>query len=327
MVTRCRAFLLALALTGMPFFSAIAAEPDHLRLGLVKFGSGAWEIDTLRANGLDQAAGVAFDTVDLANPAAGEVALQAGGVDAIITDWLWVSRQRRAGHKIVFIPHSSALGEIVVPGSSPIHGLAALEGHRLGIAGGPLDKSWLLVRAYSRRLLGHDLADHVEVVYGAPPLLSQELAAEHVDAVLTFWPFAARAEADGQRIVVTLDQVLSDLGFTTPVPFVGYVFSAAWAAQHAGALQRFLAATDAARHTLDHDDAAWDSLQAISGAKTPAQLAALRRWYRAGHPTAWTSKDIAAAGRVYELLDSIGGPGLVGKSKHIVEGTFWRAPA
>ena len=129
------------------------------------------------------------------------------------------------------------------------------------------------------------------------------------------------------RIVVTMDQVLGDLGFTTPVPFVGYVFSAGWAADHVETMKRFLAATDNARSVLDHDDAAWDSLRVISGAKTPAQLAALRHWYRAGHPPAWTSKDIAAARRVYELLHSVGGPGLVGKAKNIVDGTFWHAPA
>jgi NitT/TauT family transport system substrate-binding protein len=322
MVTRCRAFLLALALTGMPFFSAIAAEPDHLRLGLVKFGSGAWEIDTLRANGLDQAAGVAFDTVDLANPAAGEVALQAGGVDAIITDWLWVSRQRRAGHKIVFIPHSSALGEIVVPGSSPIHGLAALEGHRLGIAGGPLDKSWLLVRAYSRRLLGHDLADHVEVVYGAPPLLSQELAAEHVDAVLTFWPYAARLAVGGGRSVITMDEVMRGLGFTPPVPMIGYAVTESWLTAHPGALTRVLAAIDQADRIMA-TDRQWDRLRSLTGAPDDATLAALRDRFRAGIAPRRGSADQTQAARLFAVLAETGGAALTDGATGLTAGTFW----
>ena len=241
--------------------------------------------------------------------------------------WLWVSRQREAGADFTFRPLSSSLGALVTGKDSTIKSVADLKGKRLGVAGTPLDKSWALLRVYARSRFGLDLDKETSHNFGPPPLLQHALDAGQLDAVLTFWPFAARAEADGQRIVVTMDQVLSDLGFTTTVPFVGYVFSAGWAAANADTLKRFLAATDKARAVLDHDDAAWDTLQAISGAKTPTQLADLRHWYRAGHPPAWTSKDVAAAGRVYELLRSMGGPGLVGKSKNIVDGTFWHAPA
>ena len=50
--------------------------------------------------------------------------------------------------------------------------LADLEGKRLGIAGGPLDKSWLLIQALAKERDGVDLAAISEVVYGAPPLLT-----------------------------------------------------------------------------------------------------------------------------------------------------------
>lgn len=304
-----------------------AAELPEIRLGLLRFGTAQWEYQVARDLHLDDRAGVAITPVEFAAGDAAQTALLAGRVDVILGDWLWVSRQREVGADFTFRPLSSSLGALVTAKDSAIKGVADLKGKRLGVAGTPLDKSWALLRVYARARFGLDLDQDTIHNFGPPPLLQHALQAGQLDAVLTFWPFAARAEADGQRIVVTLDQVLSDLGFTTPVPFVGYVFSSAWAAGHVEALKGFLTATDKARQTLDRSDAAWQSLQAISGAKSPSQLAALRRWYRAGHPPAWTAKDIAAAGRVYELLGSIGGPGLVGKSSHIVEGTFWRAPA
>jgi NitT/TauT family transport system substrate-binding protein len=305
---------------------AADALPE-LRLGILRFGTAQWEAQVAHARHLDDQAGVAITTVEFAAGDAAQTALLAGRVDVILQDWLWVSRQREAGADFTFRPLSSSLGALVAPAESAIRGIADLKGKRLGVAGTPLDKSWALLRVYARSRYGLDLDKDTNHVFGPPPLLQHALEAGQLDVILTFWPFAARAEADGQRIVITMDQVMADLGFTTPVPFVGYVFSAGWAAAHADTMKRFLAATDGARAALDHDDAAWDQLRFISGAKTPAQLAALRRWYRAGHPNAWTAKDIAAAARVYELLRSIGGPGLVGKSKHIVDGTFWRAPA
>ena len=55
-------------------------------------------------------------------------------------------------------------------GGGPIAALADLQGKTLGVAGGPLDKSWLLLQAYAERS-GADIAKRSRVVFGAPPLL------------------------------------------------------------------------------------------------------------------------------------------------------------
>lgn len=322
----CRAVLLALAWTGLSIATATAADPDHLRLGLVKFGTGAWEIDTIRRHGLDEAAALVLDTVDLANPAAGEVALQADGVDAIITDWLWVSRQRRAGQKIVFIPHSSALGEIMVPASSPIRTLADLQGRRLGVAGGPFDKSWLLLRAHGRRQLGYDLTERTEAVYGAPPLLSQELAAGRIDAVLTFWPYAARLAVGGWRSLMSMDQVMAGLGFAPPVPMIGYAVRESWLAAHPAALRRFLEALAEAGRIMAAD-AEWDRLQPLTGAADAATLAALRDRFRAGLVSRQGMADPARFARLFATLAETGGNEFTGGAGDIAPGTFWEDAA
>jgi ABC-type nitrate/sulfonate/bicarbonate transport system substrate-binding protein len=77
------------------------------------------------------------------------------------------------GDNLVFYPYSSALGAVMVPANSPIKGIADLKGKKLGVAGGPLDKSWLLLQALARRS-GIDLKTEAAIAYGAPPLLTQK---------------------------------------------------------------------------------------------------------------------------------------------------------
>jgi len=298
-----------------------SAADESLRLGLVTFGTAAWEVDVMHRHGLDSAADLHIDKVELADPAAGEVALQAGGVDAIMTDWLWVSRQRHAGQHIVFVPHSSALGEILVPAGSPLTSLADLPGKRLGVAGGPLDKSWLLLRAYGRQKLGGDLADRLQPQFAAPPLLSLELTKGRLDAVLTFWPFAARLEAQGYRPLASMAEVMEGLGFSPPVPMLGYAFSERWIAAHPDATRRFMTALDKADRLMG-DEAEWAVLKPLTGAPDEATSAALRQHFLAGL-VADPAAGATGAARLYALLATMGGAGLTGGAAEIAPGTFW----
>jgi NitT/TauT family transport system substrate-binding protein len=74
-------------------------------------------------------------------------ALKGGAADLMLSDWLWVARERSLGDDLVFYPSSSTLGTVMVPAQSPIRDIVDLRGKRLAVAGGPLDKSWLRWRA------------------------------------------------------------------------------------------------------------------------------------------------------------------------------------
>jgi len=317
--------ILVLALFQGLFASAQAKDEADipLRVGLVKFGAASWEIASIRSHLFDRAAGLDISTVDLANPGAGELALQGAGVDVILSDWLWVSRQRQAGQKITFIPHTSALGEILVPATSPIRQLSDLEGKRLGIAGGPLDKSWLLLRAFSRAHFGHDLADRVEAVYATPPLLSQELTAGRIDAVLTYWPYAARLDVRGFRSLATMAEIEQILGFSTPIPMLGYAFSDAWIAAHPGGLERFLRATQQADSLLRGSDEEWNRLRPLLMAEDDAVFVALRERFRNGIITRWGAAERAEVAKLFTLLVQTGGSEISGGAAEIDPGTFW----
>src|SRR6266478_5344350 len=85
--------------------SAARAEGKAIRIGVLKFGTVSWMLDVVRRHRLDKEAGVRIDVVELAGAQATQVALQAGSVDTIVGDLLWVARQRREGADWAFLPY------------------------------------------------------------------------------------------------------------------------------------------------------------------------------------------------------------------------------
>jgi NitT/TauT family transport system substrate-binding protein len=174
--------------------SAVAA--DRIRIATLKTGTLAWELETLRAHGLDRQANLSIETTEFGSTESGKIALKGGSADLIVSDWLWVARERALGDDLVFYPYSSALGAVMVPANSPIKSIADLKGKKLGVAGGPLDKSWLLLQALGRRS-GIDLKTETAIAYGAPSLLTQKTLQGETDATLTFWNFLCRPRGQG----------------------------------------------------------------------------------------------------------------------------------
>ena len=176
----------------------------------MRYGTLSWQLDVIAHHGLDRKEGLRIEPFELAGAPAAQLALQAGRVDLIVSDWLWVSRQRAEGGDLTFIPFSSAIGGLIVPAASPIRDVAGLAGQRLGIAGSALDKSWLVPRLFARARLGLDLETLADKSFGAPPLLSEALATGRLDAVLTYWPFAAKLEARGMRRLLSIGDALGE---------------------------------------------------------------------------------------------------------------------
>ena len=132
------------------------AELPVLTIASQAGGTVAWELDTIRHHGFDEAHGFRLEVQEVAGKAAGQIAFRGGEVDVIVDDWIWVARQRVAGHDITFIPYSRAVGGVMVPQDSNAQALRDLTGTKIGIAGGPNDKSWIILRAYAAQQ-GFDL--------------------------------------------------------------------------------------------------------------------------------------------------------------------------
>lgn len=326
MHVRRRAFPLLLAALASPAGAPLArAEQAAIRVGALRFGAVAWELDVMRAHGFDAAAGVTVQPTEFAASQAAQVALQAGGVDVIVQDWLWVARQRASGADFTLAPSSSALGAVVAAPDSPVKSVADLAGRKLGVAGSPLDKSWLILRAYAQKTLGLDLDAKAEKTFGPPPLLAEQLSQGRLDAMLTYWPFAARTEAAGLRQVLDMADALTALDVPAGLPMIGYVFSEAWAARNLAGVQGFLSACQLSRALLGVSDAEWQRIKPLTGAAGDAELALLRDWYRRGIPGEGGPSEQRGAAKLYDLLASIGGPDLVGPAPHLAPGTFWRS--
>ena len=264
---------LAGALAAGVLLASIAAEAaDTLRIALQKTGTVAWEIDVLKARGLDKAADLDIQTTELASTDAGKIAIQGGSADMIVSDWLWVQRERSLGGRLVFTPYSSALGAVMVRADAPIHAVADLDGRSIGVAGGPLDKSWLLLQAAAKNG-GLDLAARAKLAFGAPPLIAEKFAEGETDAALEFWNFCADLETRGFARAIDMIDIEKALGAKGPVAMTGYVFSEDFAATHRDALKRFFGAVAKAREILASDPAAWDSIKARLKLKDDAALA------------------------------------------------------
>ena len=300
-----------------------AQAADRIRIAVQKTGTLAWELEIIKAHGLDKRAGLDLQTTELASTEAGKIALKGGSADIILSDWLWVTRERALGDGLAFYPYSSTLGAVMVPAQSSIRTIDDLKGKTIAVAGGPIDKSWLLLQAFARRS-GVDLRKQATPVYGAPPLLSQKALQGETDATLTFWNFCAELEGKGFKRAVAMDEVMKGLGARGAAAIVGYVFDEAWAARNRDAVSRFLKVTLEAKEILAGSDADWQRLAPRIGTTDGATLAIYRRHYAAGIPRRPIADESNDAKTLYRALADIGGADLVGPAKELDAGTFYR---
>jgi NitT/TauT family transport system substrate-binding protein len=302
----------ALAGLALPRVGAARAEAGTLRIASLKFGSLSWLLETIRAEGLADKAGLKIIVMDVATNQAGPVALLSGEADVIVSDWPWALRQRALGEQVKYAPYSSALGAVMVAPQSPIKTLADLKGKRLGVAGGAIDKSWLLLRAYSKKELGADIAQLAMPSYGAAPLLTEETRAGRLDAVLNFWTYAARLEGENYRPILGMDEVLKALGIE-PVPtLVGFIWREQTEATKGKEIAAFLQTVSEGNAILAKSDAAWEHIRPLVRPESDAEFAAIKAYYRAGIPRPWTGAETRAAEKLTQVLVDIGGPQLLG---------------
>lgn len=293
--------------------TGFTAEKTTLRIGVQTSGTLDWELSVL-----PESADFQIQAQPVATAEAAKIALQSGAVDMIVSDFLWVSQARNTGADFTFYPYSNTSGGLVIPANSVIHDIKDLAGKRVGIAGGELDKNWLLLQAVGKKQ-NIDLNKTVEKAFGAPPLINEQLKNQRVDAVLTHWHFAAQLEAQGYRQLLDGKALQQSLGISENVPTLGYVFNQTWANNHKPALKAFFAATSEAKNRLCDDAALWKK----TTVKMQFVPEILRQRYCDGRVNAWTTENQQAAQQLYSVLLSLNPK--VGSSANLAAGTFWTA--
>ncbi|MEH6650840.1 MAG: ABC transporter substrate-binding protein [Motiliproteus sp.] len=298
-----------------------ADQLPQISVAALKFGTLNWELETIRRQQFDRAHGYQLDVTPLAGMSATRTALMSGSSDVIVADWIWVSRQRAAGQMLQFIPFSTAIGELILARDSSIQSLADLDGKRIGIAGGPASKGWLLLRARAMQQ-GIDLAATTEQQYGAPPLLNAALEAGRIDAVLTFWHFAARLKAQGLTSLLNLKQTSRELGLESDLPMLGFVFRQQWAEQNPQLVAGLLHSSQAAKQLLLRDAEAWGPLRGMMKASADETFIELKQGYLDGIPAPLTDAQIDDAVKMYALMHQVGGSRLLGESATLDRASF-----
>lgn len=289
-----------------------STQTAGLRLATVKYGSLNWLVQTILRNKLDEKAGLKLATLNVANNQGGPVALLSNEADIVVSDWTWAMRQRSLGERILFSPYSQTLGAVMVRKDGPITGLNDFKGKRLGVAGSSIDKSWLLLRAYARKVTGTDMSELAEPVFGSPPLLSEEFRNGRIDGVLNFWTYTARLVGEGHTKLVGMKEILAGLGIS-PVPsLVGFVWKEETAAKKGAEIDTFFEVVRAGNQVLATSDAAWDDIRPLVRPKSDAEFAAIKAAYRSGIPGPWTPEQTASAKLLFDLLVELGEKKLVG---------------
>ncbi|WP_213740862.1 ABC transporter substrate-binding protein [Bradyrhizobium sp. dw_411] len=296
---------------------------ETLRIGLQKTGTFAWQLDVIRRHNLASAAGLDLKITEYASPDAGKLALNSGSVDLALVDWLWVARSRALGARVQFYPYSSAVGAIMVKADSPLRSMGDLKGRVLAVAGGPLDKNWLIVQAAAIRQ-GIDLKRDATLQYGAPPLMFQKLLQGEAEAGLNYWNFCARLEAQGYRRLFDVRDAEIALGLKEPVALIGYAFTENFVASHRSVIDRFIAIAQKADDIMRQSDAEWDALRPLMNAEDQQTFEAYRDQTREGMPRRTIAAEQADARALFKTLAGIGGSELVGPLQELDPGLYYQ---
>ncbi|MGP6086139.1 ABC transporter substrate-binding protein [Antarctobacter jejuensis] len=299
----------------------LAADMPVIRAAVLKIGTVNWELATITENGFDKAHGFTLDVQGYADNGATRIAVEGGEADMAVADWIWVARQRAAGKDYVFIPYSRAVGSILVPGDSDAKRLTDLDGGKIGIAGGPLDKSWLILRAYAQKEYNMDLKAQTEQVFGAPPLIFKSGLGGDYAGAINFWHFLAKMKAAGMRELISVDEAGKALGLDPNTPLLGYYLKESFLAEHPGLAQKLYDASRDAKDLLASDDAAWEAIRPRMNAKSDAQFETLKADWISGIP-ARGPVDVEAANKMLSVMADLGGEDLVGKASSVPEGLF-----
>lgn len=315
-------------LTVLVFFSfgsenIFSQSLPKLKIGTLQYGSVNWELNIIKSLKLDIESDLDVEIVKLASKNAAAVALQGNAVDLIVTDWFWVSRQRSMGRNFSFIPHSMAAGGLIVNKNSPITDIEDLKDKKIGIAGGQVDKSWLIFRAFYKKQFGKDLAKESQQIFGAPPLLNKKIEQGSFDAILTYWPYQARLLAKDFKKIINITDIIQNLGSPAGMPIIGWVFKDEWSEKNKKILENFVKVSNEAKRLMLESDEIWNTIKSDMKAENQATFLNLRDIYREGIPKDSFQDHNDGASNLFSKLADIGGEALVGNSKSLSPGTFW----
>lgn len=297
---------------------------EKIRIGVLAYGTVNWELKIMQLNKIAIKNGIDLKILKLASKNAVSIALQARAVDVIVSDYIWVSRQRASGANYTFYPYSKATGGVYVNSSLKAKTLLDLESLSLGIAGGPVSKTWLITRAYTKFKYNKNFSDMVNKTFASPPILYKKVLDKSLDASINFWHFNAKLQAKGLKKLISVNQMLKEMGVKNDTVLLGWVFSTDFANKNKNLINNFLQSSYESKKLLNSSYEQWNKIRKNMKAKSDKVFYSLIKGYREGIPKQFTNKEIIAAKKTFDILYKEGGSKLTGKSKVLQDGTFWK---
>jgi NitT/TauT family transport system substrate-binding protein len=129
----------------------------------------------------------------------------------------------------------------------------------------------------------------------------------------------------GKIQLISVQQMLAELGVDAPPPLLGWVFTDKTAAAKPDAIKAFLDASFDTKQALLTNDDAWNGIRELMKATDNDKLfVALRDGYREGIVRSYDPAHMEAATQSFMLLAKYGGKDVVGDATVLADGTFYK---
>lgn len=296
---------------------------DKIKVGVLAFGTVNWELDVIKTNKLDKKYGFDLEVVKLASKNATSIAFQSKSVDVFVTDWIWVNTQRANNNNFTYYPYSKANGTLYVGKDSKAKTILDLEGKNIGVAGGPVDKTWLLLRAYSKYKYGKDLKEIIKPTFAAPPILMKKVLDNSLEGSINFWHFNAKLKAKGAKEFIDINEVFKELGVNNDIPMIGWTFRVEDIEKNEKLYKSFIKATHDAKDILMSNNQEWERLKPLMNVEDNKTFEALKEGYKLGVAKKLTKESREDLSKIFDILQKEGGKKLVGSSNYLQNETFW----
>ena len=207
--------------------------------------------------------------------------------------------------------------------NSDIKSLSDLENKELGISGGTYDKTWLLFRAYFKKMYGKELENIVKPVFASPPILYKKMMDNSLDAAINFWHFNAKLPANKFKALISIDEILKSLEIKSDISFVGWIFNKDFAFENKDLINSFLNASLESKELLNSDDKQWEKIRYLVKEEDEKIFEALKNEYKNGKINKFSQNDIFELKKVYEILALEAGANYISKDVPFDEEIFW----
>lgn len=292
---------------------------DKLKIGVLSYGTVNWELDVLKHHNLDKKYGFDLELVNIASKNAQSIALLANEVDMIVHDWVWINLQKSKNRDYMFYPYSKATGTLVV--NQNIKDFADLKEKELGIAGESTLKLGFYLRLFMKKYQ-KDFQDEVSVLYASPSILYLKMLNNSLDAAINFWHFNSKLEPKGIRPLISIKEVLNEIGIKSDIPFIGWTFSKKFAMKNKKLINSFISASHEAKEILKNSDEEWNRIKRIMKVKDIKTFNALKNGYKKGIINHLDKTTIEDMKKVYTILAKQSGFKYVDKNSTLDESIF-----